>query len=142
MDHPVELKNLFFTRSIVIAMADHVPNGPNSIQIAPVNSLEVKKIENVNDEYTVAMRVLFNQEGDSSVPYVIDMECIAIFKIDVNIDSAEIQKHLTITGHSVVYGAVREAVSWITSRQPYGSLNLGLSILKPQTKTEPIDKPI
>jgi hypothetical protein len=32
----------------------------------------------------------------------------------------------------VVYGAIREAVLWLTGRQPYGPLSLGLSVLKPQ----------
>ena len=131
MNHPIALKNLFFTRIVVIAMAEHVPNAEKTIQIAPVTSLDIKKNEDAEDEYTVGMRVLFNQEGDSSVPYLIDMECFSVFKIDVNIDLNEIQKHLTMTGHSVVYGAVREAVLWITARQPYGPLTLGLSILKP-----------
>jgi preprotein translocase subunit SecB len=131
MDYPIELKNIFFTRSIVIAMSGHMLDSTQPLKIGPVNNIEVNKVEEGSNEYTVTMRTLFNQESESSAPYMVDMECIALFASDVNIPNEEVLKHLTITGHSVVYGAIREAVSWITSRQPYGPLNLGLSILRP-----------
>ncbi|MFZ3160606.1 MAG: hypothetical protein WBI05_11840 [Rhodoferax sp.] len=35
------------------------------------------------------------------------------------------------TAHNVLYGAIREAVSWLTARQPYGAVMLGLSVLQP-----------
>lgn len=48
--------------------------------------------------------------------------------------------HVTpfITAHSVLYGAIREAVSWITGRHPYGQISLGLSILSspPEERTK------
>jgi len=37
----------------------------------------------------------------------------------------------TLTGHQVTYGAIREAVMWLTSRQPNGPLLLGISVLPP-----------
>ena len=141
MDYPIELKNIFFTRSIVIAMSGHVLDSTQPLKIGPVNNIEVKKVNDQSNEYTVTMRSLFNQECESTAPYMIDMECIALFSTDINVPNEEIFKHLTITGHSVVYGAIREAVSWITSRQPYGPLHLGLSILKPMpTKAEEVNK--
>jgi preprotein translocase subunit SecB len=134
MDYPIELKNIFFTRSIVVAVHAYTPNGSNTLKISPANNLEVKKIEDSSNQYTVTMTTLFNQESESTAPYMIDMECIAVFLVDENISKEETLKRLSITGHSVVYGAIREAVSWITSRQPYGPLNLGLSILNPIVK--------
>lgn len=136
MDYPIELKNTFFTRSIVVAMPDHTPDSTQTLKIGPINTLDVKKIEESSNEYTVTMRTLFNPENESTAPYMVDIECIALFAVDESLEAEEILKRLTITGHSVVYGAIREAVSWVTSRQPYGPLNLGLSILKPRVKSE------
>lgn len=131
MDYPIEIKNVFFTRSIVIAIPDHIPDGTQILKISPVNNIDIKKVEGHEDQYTVSMHTLFNQDSEASAPYMIDIECIAVFKVDTTISEEERIKRLTITGHSVVYGAIREAVAWITSRQPYGPLNLGLSILAP-----------
>ena len=134
MDYPVEIKNVFFTRSIVIAIPDHIPDGTQILKISPVNNIDIKKVEGHEDQYTVSMHTLFNQDSEASAPYMIDIECIAVFKVDTTISEEERIKRLTITGHSVIYGAIREAVAWITSRQPYGPLNLGLSILNHVTK--------
>ena len=42
----------------------------------------------------------------------------------------EALRGVTITAHSVLYGAIRETVAWLTGRQVYGSLLLGLSVLR------------
>ena len=134
MPYPIELKNIFFTRSIVVAVPSHVPDGTQLVNISPTNSIDIKMVEGHEDQYAVTMQTLFNEENETSAPYRIDVECIALFKVDTTTSEEERIKRLTITGHSVVYGAIREAVAWITSRQPYGPLNLGLSILNPVTK--------
>ena len=134
MSYPIELKNIFFTRSIVVAVPGHVPDGTQVVNISPTNNIDIKMVEGHEDQYAVSMQTLFNQQNEASAPYMIDVECIAVFKIDMTISEEERFKRLTITGHSVVYGAIREAVAWITSRQPYGPLNMGLSILAPVTK--------
>ena len=136
MDYPIELKNTFFTRMIVVAVPDHVLDSTKPLEIAPINSLDVREVEGVPNEFTVTMKTVFNLENESIAPYILDVECIALFKVDPEVDKEEIQKRLTITGHSVLYGAIREAVIWVTARQPYGPMNLGLSILKPAS---PVD---
>jgi len=82
------------------------------------------------------MHTLLNQDGDPAAPYIIDMECIGMFIVDESLAAEEAARGVTITAHSVLYGAIREAVSWITGRQPYGQLMLGLSILRPKSLDE------
>jgi hypothetical protein len=64
------------------------------------------------------------------------MECVGMFIVDETLPPEEAVRGVTITAHSVLYGAIREAVSWITGRQPYGQLMLGLSVLRPKTQDE------
>jgi preprotein translocase subunit SecB len=130
MDYPIELKSVFFVKSIVVAIPTYSNNNNETLGIGPVNHIDVSLAAEETNEYAVAMKTLFNEESSSLAPYMIDMECIALFKVDSQVNRDEIIRRLTITGHSVLYGAIREAVSWITSRQPNGPLNLGLSVLK------------
>jgi hypothetical protein len=130
--YPLELKHVYFTRSIVIAVSGHVPAVNEIPKISPENSINVQKIEGKNNEYVVSMKVLMNQDMLPIAPYFIDMECVALFTVEESLSEEEKVKRVTITGHSVVYGAIRESILWITGRQPFGPLSLGLSILTPQ----------
>lgn len=126
--HPVTLDKVFFTRSVVIAVAGHKPGG----SVAPSdheNKIELALVE-PPVRYMATMRTSLNLEGLDTAPYVIDMECIGFFIVDPSISGDEAARATMITAHSVLYGAIREAVAWITGRQPHGQLMLGLSILQ------------
>lgn len=134
---PIELKQVYFTRSIVVAIAEHAQKENTAdvssprVSSAPVNSINVSFIDGSDNEYVVVMQTLLNMDKDPSDPYMIDMECVALFHVSSELSKEEAMKGVTITGHSVVYGAIREAVAWITGRNPFGALNLGLSVLTP-----------
>jgi preprotein translocase subunit SecB len=86
------------------------------------------------------MKTVLNPDADPADPYSITMECIGVFRIDPALPEAEAKRGLLITAHSVLYGAIREAISWITARQPYGPLALGLSILSTGQTPDPATK--
>lgn len=129
--HPIQLEAMFFTRSSVIAVPGHEP-APGTIAQGPSNSIAVNKVPEKEGMYSATMRTTMNLEADKSQPYAIDMECVAFFHADDTLTEEEKLRGVHVTAHSVCYGAIREAVSWITGRQPYGGLQLGLSVLKPQ----------
>lgn len=129
--HPIALDSLFFVRSSVIAVPEHQPNG-ELIQVGPDNNLSVRKVDGKDRQYECSMRTVMNPDSDSAYPYMIDMECIAYLNVDDSLTDDEANRGVHITAHSVLYGAIREAVAWITSRQPYGQLMLGLSVLQPK----------
>jgi len=133
---PLELIQVYFTRSIVIAIPEHNPNVKEGPIAPPQNSIEVTKVDGEVDNYAISMRTIMNSEKNPSSPYMIDMECVAFFKVDPKLTQEEATRGVSITGHNVVYGAIREAVAWITGRQPHGTLALGLSILKPTKPTK------
>lgn len=128
LDFPIVLENLFFTRSNITAITGFQPSNPQSIKI-PENRLEIVPIEGDPDRFLVQMRTTLNLEEDQSTPYRIDMECIAGFRKLAGASDDKAQKALAISGHSITYGAIREAVSWVTGRMPYGTFTLGISIL-------------
>jgi preprotein translocase subunit SecB len=128
--HPISLDKVFFTRSVVIAVPGHVPNG--TLAEAPENKIDLEKVDGERRLYQATMRTLQNSKADTSMPYVIDVECVGLFLVDESLTDEEANRGVMITAHSVLYGAIREAVAWITGRQPYGQLMLGLSILRSQ----------
>lgn len=130
-DFPLQLQELFFTRSIVVAMPGYDANLPIAESITPSNSLDVKRIEGSPTRFLVTLRSTFNPESRSEYPYLIDMECLAVFSVLENTPEEEASRAATLTGHQVTYGAIREAVIWLTSRQPNGPFLLGISVLTP-----------
>lgn len=130
---PVELKQVYFTRSIVVALPNYELKDAVVINFPPVNTVNVQYIEGSDNDYVFVMKTLLNEDKNPLDPYMIDMECVAQLHINNDLSKDEAMKAATITGHSVVYGAIREAVSWITGRHPFGPVSLGLSVLTPKT---------
>jgi hypothetical protein len=130
---PIRLEQVFFTRQIVIAVSGYVlpKDGDSAKVLLPTNTITVHPVPQRPNAYAVTMQTIFNPEQDVSAPYSVDMECHAIFVAKEGTPEENVQTALTITGHSVVFGAIREAVYWMTGRQPYGPMPLGLSILQP-----------
>lgn len=133
VDHPITLEVVFFTKSVVIAIQEHNP--ANASPVAPANSLDVAEIPGSPGRYQAMMRTTFNTDMSPDAPYMVEMECVGLFSANDTLTKEEANRGVTITAHSVLYGAIREAVSWLTARQPFGPLALGLSVLQP-TKTE------
>ena len=132
--HPVQLEQVLFTRCIVIAVNDHKPSGTAQINPGPENAINMTPIDGQENRYQVSMNSKFNNNGDSAYPYIIDMECIGFFSVDIKLPKDEAMRGVMITAHGVLYGAIREAVAWITGRQPFGPLMLGLSVLRSPQK--------
>lgn len=133
MSKPVasfSLVQLFFVRSLVVSIPGHKPDPSESLN--PENTIDVRRDEKDPSMFVCSMRSITNAEQKASLPYFIDMETVCSLKqIDDSLDEQTALRGATITAHSVMYGAIREAVSWITGRQPWGPIQLGLSLLMP-----------
>jgi preprotein translocase subunit SecB len=127
--HPITLQTVLFVRSTVVAIQAHVPD-EGMVSASPENNIVINKVEGQPGHYNASMRTVINPEMEPNSPYLIDMECIAIFVADDTLSEEEALRGVTITAHNVLYGAIRESVLWLTSRQPFGPLMLGLSVLK------------
>ena len=128
--YPITLEQVFFVRSIVMAMPGYVPDDAGA-PLVPENQIAVMPGDAAPGRFTATMRTIINPAMDKKYPYSIDMECVGVFNADNTLSAADQLKGITITAHNVLYGAIREAMSWLTARQPYGALMLGLSVLQP-----------
>ncbi|MBK9447558.1 MAG: hypothetical protein IPO00_16555 [Betaproteobacteria bacterium] len=79
--------------------------------------------------FVAHQRVVVDLEKNPLSPYAIEIECIGMLKAM----EAGIEKGVTMVAHSVLYSAVRELVLQLTSRQPWGPLSIGISVLTPQS---------
>lgn len=129
-EHPISLEKVVFTRSIVVSLPEHKPSG-EVLAMSPENNVDVTQIEGEAGRYLAKMRTVMNPEGNPAAPYIIDMECLGLFSANDTLSPEDAVRGVTITAHSVLYGAIREAVAWITGRQAHGQIMLGLSILQP-----------
>lgn len=131
--HPISLEAVLFTKTFVQAMSGHElrADGQRAIAAQPENSIDVKKVEDRPNVYAATMTSVLNAAKDTAVPYYFEMECLALLRADDSLSEEEALRGITITAHSVLYGAIRETVAWMTARQPFGPFLLGLSILRP-----------
>lgn len=134
----IALEQLFFTRSVVLSIHDYQPDDDAAVQ-SPENTVSVSQISESPRRYQIVMRSQLNPAGTKNCPYVLDMECVATLTADDVISPEDASRGAAIIGHNVAYGAIREAVSWITGRHPFGSLTLGLSILRPALDVPPTE---
>ncbi|WP_295851974.1 hypothetical protein [uncultured Xylophilus sp.] len=132
-DHPIHLGHLFFTRVRVEAIGEHEPTD-EPVDMKPQNSINVRQDLTDKCVYQAVMHSVCNLEGDAAMPYLIDVEAVAMLHASEDLSPEEAKRGITITAHSVLFGAIREAVMWLTSRQPYGPVMFGLSVLTPRTR--------
>ncbi|MFM2276239.1 MAG: hypothetical protein RL211_2111 [Pseudomonadota bacterium] len=123
-----------------MAIQSHMP-GEVLVSASPENNIQVGKVDGQKGQYNASMRTVVNPSMDASSPYHIDMECIGVFLADDTLSEEEALRGVTITAHSVLYGAIRESVLWLTSRQPFGPLMLGLSVLRPASSGAAVSTP-
>ena len=131
--HPISLVNLQFVRTHVESIPGYQADGlmdPGEVK----NNITFTPPDEGSDMWFAHMTTVVNQDANPSHPYRIEIDAIAHLKADMEELSVEdAAKGVAITAHSVLYGAIRETVMWITGRHPFGSLMLGLSVLTPPT---------
>ncbi|MBV5337871.1 MAG: protein-export chaperone SecB [Deltaproteobacteria bacterium] len=133
IDFPIELERVMFTRSVVISVQGY--QAPEVIALTgPENEINIAQVEEEKNVYMATMTTRMNIDGSVEYPYIIDMECIGIFRVKDEADDEARSGGLVMVAHSVLYGAIREAIYWITGRQAYGQISLGLSVLQPKQK--------
>jgi len=128
-DHPIHLETVFFTKCSVATVPAHQPPEEGGT-IFPQNNIEVRKDPGRAEAWHAVMRTVINPEADPSQPYSIEVVCHAILTADATLTDDEAKRGVMITAHSVLYGAIREVVAWLTGRQPFGPIVLGLSVLQ------------
>lgn len=131
LPHPITLDKVAFTAVAVSAIPEWDASKDNP-SVIPENTLNVMKMTDEKGLYSAVMRTVLNPKRESTGPYTAVVECVGLFRADMDqLEEKQAHRGVMITAHSVLYGAIRETVAWLTSRQPNGTLMLGLSVLKP-----------
>lgn len=133
---PLQLEQIIFTHVEVVAIPEHVPPTDQKTPLlpGPQNQLDVQASVNDPKQWSATMTTVLNPEKTTDFPYSLHLECTALFRVlDETLTPPETHRGVTITGHNVLFGAIRETVAWVTSRQPYGPFIFGLSVLVPMS---------
>jgi preprotein translocase subunit SecB len=128
---PLALESVVFTKLNFETIFEHNQGSGENKLIIPNNNVAVQEVPDRKNTLVVQLTTQINLDRSKDLPYLIDVACLAFFIYDENMPIDEAKRAATITGHNVCYGAIRESVSWITSRLPYGQIALGLSVLQP-----------
>jgi preprotein translocase subunit SecB len=134
--YPVALGQVLFTKTFIESISTFNDNSEAIIGITPSNGITVQKDSDSN-QYVATMSCVLNEEKTDKSPYFIDVQCIGTFIVNKELikDEDEAKRAVTIIAHNVLYGAIRETVAYITSRQAFGTFTLGLSVLtQPEKK--------
>lgn len=136
---PITLDSYYFTRMLVVAIPSY-SKGENEDVNALENIINVQKIDEKPGYYQVLMKSRTSSDDKGKVignpPYLLDFECFAILRADESLSPQDAERGVAIVGHSVVYGAIRDAVSWMTGSQVYGRVTLPLSVLPSKEQPE------
>lgn len=127
--HPVNFVDLFFTELSMKAVPGLNPPEHENLA-APNNRITVSRLPEPGF-YEAVMRTNIDPDESAKGPYRVAVECHVVLQADDTLDDATALRAVTITAHNVLYGAIREAVAWITGRGPYPALKLGISVLRP-----------
>lgn len=138
VEAPFQLERVLFVRCIVVAIAEFNEATAAADLLQPTNEINVQRDTDKPLHFLCSMRTTINPEKSAQHPYFIDMECVCgLEQMDQGMSDATAHRGATITAHSVLYGAIRETIAWLTARQPWGTFPLGLSMLQPGTLPPP-----
>lgn len=78
-----------------------------------------------DDNWTVAVGFrTTNENARVLCPYIINIQAMGVFSIDPRVDPSKKEKVIYENGAALVYGAIRELVSNLTSRSAFGPIML------------------
>ncbi len=129
----MQLENIFFPHQEVRANPSHdVEGNRHGSQITLNNS--VSAIEGRDNSLGIEITISLDETNSENPPYFFTISAFGIIVLEKNIDNleeAEKQK-IDIMAVQVLVGSIRERLTSITSRAPWGPFTLGIIPIKPQ----------
>ena len=129
----LQLKHLLFTRVFVepevpFQEASSFKTGEFSFEGVTfhvnLNTAAVQGQEDDPRDFMIELNVGITNEKNVHAPYKIDIGVLGLFEISEKIEKDERVNIVTVNGSSLLYGAIREQVSTITSRSYLGTMVL------------------
>jgi preprotein translocase subunit SecB len=120
---PAKLIRYFFPVQEVQGNPEH--QSENEQQTAIRISANFTSIENASRNYIVEITVQLDEDKSENPPYFFKIESFGIFEAaDENLNDDQAKSLATTTGAQILIGAIRERIATMTSRGPWGILNL------------------
>jgi len=118
----INLVNYFFPRVEVVAIPSHEPN-KSTMTIFSINT-QIEQLEN-NRNYAVNIDVQTDMDESTNPPYKFHVSGVAFLNISSEeFDGDNAKETCYQIGHQVLFGALREQLSTITSRGPWNAVHL------------------
>jgi len=94
----------------------------NTIEHSPANDDPNSPVLN----FVVSLELELPNSGENPPPYIVEVKCVGYFNILKSISDDPVKRYdiAVVNGTSILYGALRELVSSVTSRAWYGPLIL------------------
>lgn len=129
---PIQLQRIIYTKVSVAPNVDLGDASPRAIAFdfegvnvkAKLGMAAKKGQEDEPRDFMVNLEILIDNKEGKPTPYAIDIGVIGLFNVLPSLDKNRREDLLTVNGASILYGAIREMVTSITSRFALGALTL------------------
>ena len=130
--HNVKLVKYFFPETSVKASQDHDTEGRIDSTEQSV-SVEIVEIPSMDNQHTVKVRLISDDEGSENAPYSYQIEAFGIFEA-ASTESEELleayKENFQPVAVQILFGAIREHLATVTARGPWGNFIVGVLNIK------------
>jgi len=133
----MRLENIFFPHQEVRAIPTHNIEGErDGSRVTFTNVLSA--IQGREDAFGIEITMKLDEEKSKNPPYLFTISVFGVFVAENNVDviKPELKAQMEIAATQIVVGAIRERLSSITSRAPWGAFTLGVVPLAPQQQEQ------
>lgn len=138
---PLLLKHYFFTRISIEAFPPPKEDKDKSIRATSRIDTKIEKMEMENHYHVIVAVALAGEDDSYPPPYTVDVQAVGQFEVRPDWPEEDKEKLVTITGSSILYGAIREQVLTLTSRGPNTPLMLPTITFRPKQEEKTAEQP-
>jgi preprotein translocase subunit SecB len=117
---PLQLESLAFTDVRITAQIDAKEGGKSTTDVGFGGA----PLDETHRRWQVTIQVTLGQTGEVKPFYLGAVHCVGIFFVVEEYPPEKIERLVMVNGTGMLYGAVREMISNITSRGPWPMVNL------------------
>jgi preprotein translocase subunit SecB len=122
--YPLRLERYFFTEQQVNANPGFDQDDAVPSILDFFYNVQTVRIGGNDHEYGITAKVSLNHEQSQNPPYFFSISAFGIIAANEDIDAAAVESMIETTGAQMLLGAIRERLSDMTARGPWGPIYL------------------
>ncbi|ATX80652.1 hypothetical protein Ga0123461_2247 [Mariprofundus aestuarium] len=133
----MKLENIFFPHQEVRALPTHDMEGNrHGSRVTLTNTLSA--MQGREDAFGIEVTLSLDEDNSENPPYIFTISAFGIFVTDKNVSEVEqeLKAQMELAATQIVVGSIRERLSSITSRAPWGAFTLGIIPLVAQQQEQ------